>query len=118
MVKALETPQQNTPPSAAEGAYTVPSEGQLQDQRHDGVSGISQPPPAVHGFNLRPVAGILAWGAAISDQKDIQLKVQKGFVTLSGEVDWHFQRCGGREFSSRIIWCDWYRQSAQDPRPG
>ncbi len=27
---------------------------------------------------------ILAWGAAISDQKDIQVNVEKGFVTLSG----------------------------------
>lgn len=38
------------------------------------------------------VLKILAWGAAISDPANIQIKVEKGFVTLAGVVDWHFQR--------------------------
>ena len=35
-------------------------------------------------------AKIIAWNAAIPDGK-IHVKVQKGCVTLSGQVDWHFQ---------------------------
>lgn len=38
------------------------------------------------------VLKILAWGAAISDPDNIQVTVERGFVTLSGVVDWHFQR--------------------------
>ncbi|MEY9626349.1 BON domain-containing protein [Sinorhizobium fredii] len=38
------------------------------------------------------VLKILAWGAAISHPKDIHVKVERGFVTLSGTVEWHFQR--------------------------
>ncbi|MCA1408372.1 BON domain-containing protein [Ensifer sp. IC3342] len=38
------------------------------------------------------VLKILAWGAAISDLRDIHVRVEKGFVTLSGTVEWHFQR--------------------------
>ncbi len=35
-------------------------------------------------------AKIIAWDAALPDGK-IHIKVQKGCVTLSGQVDWHFQ---------------------------
>jgi osmotically-inducible protein OsmY len=45
---------------------------------------------------------ILAWGAAISDPEDIRLKVEKGFVTLEGTVDWHFQRSAA-ENSVRVL---------------
>lgn len=38
------------------------------------------------------VLKILAWGASISDPSDIHVKVEQGFVTLAGTVDWHFQR--------------------------
>lgn len=34
---------------------------------------------------------ILAWNTTIP-QGTIQVKVEKGWVTLSGQVDWHFQR--------------------------
>lgn len=38
------------------------------------------------------VLKILDWGAAISDPSDIQVKVENGFVTLAGTVDFYFQR--------------------------
>jgi osmotically-inducible protein OsmY len=34
---------------------------------------------------------IIAWDSTIPKDK-VQVKVQGGFVTLSGEVDWHYQR--------------------------
>ncbi len=34
---------------------------------------------------------IIAWDSTIPKDK-VQIKVQGGFVTLSGEVDWHYQR--------------------------
>ncbi|MEY9626318.1 BON domain-containing protein [Sinorhizobium fredii] len=48
------------------------------------------------------VLKILAWGAAISDPKDIHVKVEKGFVTLNGMVDWEFQRSAA-EKSVRVL---------------
>lgn len=33
----------------------------------------------------------LAWNVTVPDDK-IQVKVQRGWVTLTGKVDWHFQR--------------------------
>lgn len=38
------------------------------------------------------VLKILDWGAAISEPSDVQVKVERGFVTLVGTVDWYFQR--------------------------
>ncbi len=38
------------------------------------------------------VLKILAWSAAITSPDDIQVKVERGFVTLAGVVEWHFQR--------------------------
>lgn len=38
------------------------------------------------------VLKILDWGAAISDPNDVRVKVEHGFVTLTGTVEWHFQR--------------------------
>lgn len=34
---------------------------------------------------------IISWDATVPSDK-IQVKVQKGWITLSGKVDWHFQR--------------------------
>jgi osmotically-inducible protein OsmY len=34
---------------------------------------------------------IIAWDSTIPEDK-VQVKVQGGFVTLSGQVDWHYQR--------------------------
>jgi osmotically-inducible protein OsmY len=34
---------------------------------------------------------IIAWDTTIPDDK-VMIKVQKGWITLSGEVDWYFQR--------------------------
>lgn len=34
---------------------------------------------------------ILAWDASVPDER-ISVKVQQGWITLSGEVDWHYQR--------------------------
>ena len=34
---------------------------------------------------------IIAWDTTIPDDK-VKVKVQKGWITLSGEVDWYFQR--------------------------
>jgi osmotically-inducible protein OsmY len=36
---------------------------------------------------------VIAWDTTISDET-IQVKVQHGWITLSGEVAWHFQRIG------------------------
>ena len=36
-------------------------------------------------------ANVLDWNVSVPDGK-IQAKVQNGWVTLTGEVDWHFQR--------------------------
>lgn len=38
------------------------------------------------------VLKILAWSAAITNPDDIQVKVERGFVTRAGVVEWHFQR--------------------------
>ncbi|MGO4622276.1 BON domain-containing protein [Ensifer sp. 2YAB10] len=38
------------------------------------------------------VLKILDWGAAISEPNNIQIKVERGYVTLVGTVDWYFQR--------------------------
>ncbi len=38
------------------------------------------------------VLKILAWSAAITSPDDIHVKVERGFVTLAGVVEWHFQR--------------------------
>ncbi|MEY9626337.1 osmotically-inducible protein OsmY [Sinorhizobium fredii] len=38
------------------------------------------------------VLKILAWRASITEPNEIQIKVRKGLVILSGMVDWHFQR--------------------------
>ncbi|MFQ6160873.1 BON domain-containing protein [Sinorhizobium meliloti] len=48
------------------------------------------------------VLKILAWGAQISAPEDIHVKVEKGFVTLEGTVDWHFQRSAA-ENSVRVL---------------
>lgn len=34
---------------------------------------------------------IIAWDTTIPDEK-VKIKVQKGWITLSGDVDWYFQR--------------------------
>jgi osmotically-inducible protein OsmY len=44
---------------------------------------------------------IIAWDSTIPKDK-VQVKVQGGFVTLSGEVDWHYQRTDA-EFAVRKL---------------
>jgi osmotically-inducible protein OsmY len=44
---------------------------------------------------------IIAWDSTIPEDK-LQVKVEGGFVTLSGQVDWHYQRTDA-EFSVRKL---------------
>jgi osmotically-inducible protein OsmY len=44
---------------------------------------------------------IIAWDSTIPKDK-LQVKVESGFVTLSGQVDWHYQRTDA-EFSVRKL---------------
>ncbi|MGF6177667.1 BON domain-containing protein [Ensifer sp. 4252] len=38
------------------------------------------------------VLAVLAWAATVSNPRDIEVTVRRGFVILKGMVDWHFQR--------------------------
>lgn len=38
------------------------------------------------------VLAVLEWAATVSDPREIEVTVRRGFVTLKGTVDWHFQR--------------------------
>lgn len=68
-------------------------------QRVKGVRGVAQEIEVRFSSAKRTaddqIAGraldILAWDTTIPDGT-IQVKVEKGWVTLSGKVDWHFQR--------------------------
>ncbi|MEY9626401.1 BON domain-containing protein [Sinorhizobium fredii] len=45
---------------------------------------------------------ILDWGAAIADLKDIQVKVENGYVTLDGTVEFHFQRSAAESLARHL----------------
>jgi osmotically-inducible protein OsmY len=44
---------------------------------------------------------ILAWSAAVPEER-LQVKVQAGYVTLSGDVDWQFQKEAAEEAVKRL----------------
>lgn len=48
------------------------------------------------------VVKILTWGAAIAELKDIQVKVENGYVTLEGTVDFYFQRNAAESLVRRL----------------
>ncbi|TCN21296.1 osmotically-inducible protein OsmY [Sinorhizobium americanum] len=48
------------------------------------------------------VLKILAWGASIADLKDIQVKVENGYVTLEGTVEFYFQRNAAESLIRRL----------------
>ncbi|OAP35307.1 ornithine aminotransferase [Sinorhizobium glycinis] len=50
----------------------------------------------------RRVIKILTWGAAVADLKDIQVKVENGYVTLEGTVDFYFQRNAAESLVRRL----------------
>ncbi|MCK3780972.1 BON domain-containing protein [Ensifer sesbaniae] len=45
---------------------------------------------------------ILTWGAAIADLRDIQFKVEKGYVSLEGTVDFYSQRNAAESLVRRL----------------
>jgi len=65
----------------------------------NGVRGIAQEVEVRDGYGkrladdeiARRVLNSIAWDVTVPDGK-IQVKVQQGWVTLSGKVDWYFQR--------------------------
>jgi osmotically-inducible protein OsmY len=60
----------------------------------------TDPKTADHEIAKR-IIDMMQWNVRIPKQK-IQVKVEHGWVTLSGEVDWHYQSEEAREISSRI----------------
>lgn len=81
------------------GSYAEKTTAERVVQRIKGVRAIAQDIDVRFAEDKKTaddeIAGraakIIAWDAAIPDEK-IHIKVQKGWVTLSGQVDWHFQR--------------------------
>lgn len=49
----------------------------------------------------RRALSIIAWDTTIPDDT-IKLKVQKGWITLTGEVEWHFQRAAAESAIRRL----------------
>lgn len=47
------------------------------------------------------ILNLFAWDATIPDDK-IQVKVEKGYVTLTGEVDWNYQKQAAWKAAGRI----------------
>lgn len=47
------------------------------------------------------ITDVFAWDVTIPDEK-IEVKVEHGWVTLTGTVDWHFQREGARRAAAMI----------------
>jgi osmotically-inducible protein OsmY len=47
------------------------------------------------------IADIYDWSVSIPDDK-IKIKVEHGWVTLSGDVDWHYQRDAAKNAAARI----------------
>lgn len=47
------------------------------------------------------ILDIFAWDVTIPDQK-LSVKVEHGWVTLTGSVDWHFQREAARKAAGKI----------------
>jgi osmotically-inducible protein OsmY len=47
------------------------------------------------------IADIFDWSVAIPDER-INVKVEHGWVTLSGDVDWHYQRDAAKNAAARI----------------
>ena len=45
---------------------------------------------------------IIAWDSTIPKDK-VQVKVQSGFVTLSGQVDWHYQRADAEYAVRKLV---------------
>lgn len=48
------------------------------------------------------VVKILGWGSAIADLKDIKVKVENGYVTLDGTVEFHFLRTAAESLVRRL----------------
>ncbi len=47
------------------------------------------------------IAHVLEWNISL-DRQDIQARVRNGFVTLTGVVDWHYQRENARRHVARV----------------
>ncbi|CAM5209853.1 hypothetical protein CDEF62S_02446 [Castellaniella defragrans] len=79
-------------------------------QSVSGVRGIAQEIEVRDTFGKKPMADdeiagralkIIAWDVTVPNDK-IQVKVQKGWITLSGKVDWHFQRTAAEHAVRRL----------------
>lgn len=60
----------------------------------------SDPKTADHEIAQR-ILTMFQWDVSVPDQR-IQVKVEHGWVTLSGDVDWHYQSEEARRAASRI----------------
>jgi len=60
----------------------------------------SDPKTADHEI-ARRILDVFAWNVSIPDDK-LNVKVEHGWVTLSGTVDWHFQSDEARKAAGRI----------------
>ena len=60
----------------------------------------SDPKTADHEI-ARRILDVFAWNVSIPDNK-LNVKVEHGWVTLSGTVDWHFQSDEARKAAGRI----------------
>ncbi|MDG5488807.1 BON domain-containing protein [Sphingomonas sp. BGYR3] len=47
------------------------------------------------------ILSLFAWDVSIPDRR-VQVKVEKGYVTLTGEVDWHYQKQAASKAAGRI----------------
>lgn len=60
----------------------------------------SQPKTADHEIAKR-ILDVISWTVSIPDDK-VKVKVEHGWVTLSGTVDWHFQSREAQRAASRV----------------
>jgi osmotically-inducible protein OsmY len=49
----------------------------------------------------RRIVDMFAWNVSVPE-KDVQVKVEHGFVTLTGSVDWNYQRQEARKIAGKI----------------
>lgn len=60
----------------------------------------SDPKTADHEIAKR-ILDIFAWSVSVPDDK-IQVKVEQGYVTLSGTVDWHYQNDEAKKLAGQV----------------
>lgn len=91
------------------GSYATKLAAERAARRVTGVNAIameiqvrlaSDPKTADHEI-ARRIRDMLEWNTLVPDER-IQVKVEKGWVTLTGDVAWHYQSDEAREAVSRV----------------